>query len=306
MSFSPVDISYFLEVVRHGHLGRAAIASGVTQPAITKAIRRLEDAIGVALFERGAHGARLTGDGHLFLESARRFHAQHSDLVRTASELRAQHAGLLRIGLTNPSSDTEAVWAMSEMIRRRPGLRVNLRIGKSDALNAAVEAGELDVAVVPSYPGVTLSCAQIVINEDRVHVAARAHHPLFAIPVPTLDDLAPYSWVMPSRDSAARRVVTEIHERAGLPLPRVALEAEFTSEAVLGVVGSTDLLSLVPASSLRSWVGRIVPLPMPLLTVQRSLVLVTRPSATWSPLMTAFRDVLLSYRVASPNPRPAP
>lgn len=293
MNFSAVDISYFLEVVKHGNLGRAATACGVTQPAITKAIRRLEDAAGIPLLERGAHGARLTSGGHLFVESARRFNAQHRDMIRTASELRAHHAGLLRIGLTNPSADSKVVWAMADLIRRRPGLRIKLTIGKSDALNAAVDAGELDLAVVPAYPGVSFSCAQLAIGEDRVYVAARVGHPVFAIANLTLQDLLPYAWVMPSRDSASRRVVAAIHERAGVPLPNVALEAEFISEAVLGVIGATDLLAVVPASNLRGCVGRIMPVPIPALTIERSLVLLTRAQVVWSPLMLAFRDMLI-------------
>lgn len=283
MNFSAVDITYFLEVVKHGNLGRAAAACGVTQPAITKAMHRLEDAIGVPLFERGAHGARLTGGGHVFVETARRFHAQHGDLVRTASELRAQHAGLLRIGLTNPSADSEVVWAMAELIRKRPGLRFKLTIGKSDALNAAVEAGELDMAVVLVYPSVNFSCVQLAISEDRAHIAARAGHPVFAIPEPTLQDLMPYAWVMPSRDSASRRVVAAVHEHAGMPLPNVALEAEFISDAVLGLIAATDLLAVVPASNLRSAAGRVLPLQIPALTVHRSLALLTRPQAACLP-----------------------
>jgi DNA-binding transcriptional LysR family regulator len=75
MLFSPADIAYFLEVVNHGHIGRAAKACCVTQPAISKAVHRLEKSVGVALLERGAHGVRLTAEGQLFLESARKFDA---------------------------------------------------------------------------------------------------------------------------------------------------------------------------------------------------------------------------------------
>lgn len=299
MSFSPNDISYFLEIARQEHMGRAAQEAGVTQPAITKALRRLEDAVGMPLFERGGHGVRLTANGQLFMEIAKRFHVEHTEMVRAAAALRARHSGLLRVGLTNPASDSEAVRALAQMVRQRPGLRLTLTIGKSDTLNGAVEAGELDVAVVPSYPGTSFSCTQLTINEDTVHAAARAQHPLFSITQPTLQDLMPYSWIMPSRNSAARRLITEIYERAGLPLPQVTLEVEYTSDAVMGLVWGTDLLSLVPAATLRGWVGRVTPLPIPALTIPRSLVLLTRPKATWSPLMADFRDVLLTCRASA-------
>jgi len=293
MSFSAIDIAYFLEIARQAHMGRAAQEAGVTQPAMTKALRRLEDAVGVPLFERGGHGMRLTANGQLFLETARRFHTEHKEMLRAASELRAQHAGLLRVGLTNPHGDSHVVQALADMVRKRPGLRMALRIDRSDILNAAVEAGELDVAVVPSYPGLSLSCTQLVLNKDKVYLSCRVQHPLFSLAQPTLQDLVPYSWIAAGRSSAARRLIAEMFEAADLPGPRTTLEIEYMSEAAMGMLAGTDLLAMVPARVLRSWIGRIMPLP--LLTVPRSLVLLTRPNAALPPLVMAFRDALLFY-----------
>ena len=295
MSLSPTDIAYFLEVARQGHLGRAAQACGVTQPTITKALHRLEGVTGAPLFERGAQGARLTSEGQLFLEAARRLLAQHLDAQRTAAEIRARHAGLLRLGVTNPGAETAPVWAMSEMVRQRPGLRLRLVVGKSDALHAAVEAGDLDLAVVPSYPGLPFTAACHVIGEDQMQVGVRARHPLLALPEPGLAHLAEYGWVMPSEGSAARRLVADVFARAGLPTPSVILETDYVSEAVLGVVGATDLLVLVSAGALRATGGRIVPLYVPELRFQRGICLLSRRQATWSPLMVAFRDLLVSH-----------
>ncbi len=292
MSFSPTDIAYFLEVARMGHVGRAAFSAGVTQPAVSKAIRRLEQSVGVALFERGAHGVLLTGDGHLFLESARRFDAQHAEMQRAASDLRAQHGGLLRVGLTQPTGDSPAVRVLAEMVRRRPGLRLTLTIGKSDALSDAVQRGELDVAVAPAYPGLAFGCEQLELGEDRVRVAARVGHPLAGREGLALQDLADFSWVMPSRGSASRRLVTQMFEQTGLPAPRVTMEADYMSDAVLGLIAGTELLVVAPASVLRHWFGRVNALPLPELDLRRTVVLLSRTGATWSPLMVAFRDLL--------------
>ncbi|WP_295381642.1 LysR family transcriptional regulator [uncultured Pseudacidovorax sp.] len=63
MTVSLSDLSAFLEVVRCGSVSRAADALGITQPSVSKAIRRMEQFAGVPLLERGIHGARLTADG---------------------------------------------------------------------------------------------------------------------------------------------------------------------------------------------------------------------------------------------------
>ena len=296
MSFSPGDIAYFLEVVRRGNVGRAAVAVGVTQPAISKAIRRLEDTVGVALFERGAHGARLTSDGQLFLESARNFDAQHSAILRSAADLRAHHAGMLRIGITNPASDSPVVQVLAEMARQRPGMRLVLTIGKSDTLNDAVEKGELDMAVTPSFPGSQFSCDRIELSEDWMRVAARARHPLFSLPKLSLPDIGAYSWLLPNRQSNTRRLLTNTLEQAGCPAPSVVVEAEFRSDAAMGLVESTDLLTIVPATVLRNWSGRIEALPLAMLEIRRTLVLLTRAHATWSHLMVVFKDLLTAHR----------
>ncbi|ARP95181.1 LysR family transcriptional regulator [Bordetella genomosp. 13] len=295
MPFSLPDIDYFLAVVRHGHLGRAAQECGVTQPAITKALRRLEDTVGVLLFERGAHGARLTGEGRLFHEQARRVSMQHDELTRVSEELRAHHSGLLRLGVTNPTGDSDTVRAMAEMLRRRPGVRIRLIIGKSDALNAAILAGDLDLAVVPCPAGITYTCDQIDLDQDSMLVVARTGHPVLQHPQPGLDTLADYGWLMPSRDSGARRTICARYERAGMPEPRVMVEAEYMSEAALGLVAATDLLALCPAISLRAWAGRIEAVPVEQLAFTRRLLLLSRPGGHWSALMEAFRDLLLRY-----------
>ena len=294
MSFSPGDITYFLEVVRHGNVGRAAVAAGVTQPAISKAIRRLEATVGVPLFERGAHGARLTSDGQLFLESARSFDAQHAAILRSAADLRAHHAGMLRIGLTNPASDSPVVQVLAEMVRQRPGMRLVLTIGKSDTLNDAVDRGELDMAVMPSFPGSDFSCDRIELSEDRMRVAARAGHPLFSLSTLSLQDIGEYSWLLPSRQSNTRRLLTHILEQAGCSAPRVVIEADYRSDAAMGLLEGTDLLTIVPASVLRHWPGRIEALPLAKLEIRRTLVLLTRTQATWSHLMVEFKDMLMA------------
>lgn len=296
MELSPSDLGAFLEVVRSGGVSRAAQHLGVTQPSVSKAIRRLEDEVGVPLLERGVRGARLTAEGVLFLEAAKRFDVQRFELVRAAQELRAQHAGLLRLGITSPAGDSIAVQAAAELSRRRPGMRLQLRIGKSDALDAAIEDGELDLAVVPTYAGQQLQGSRIDLGEDHMRVVVRQGHPLLSRPRIGIEDLAPYAWIMAPPRSSARRHLFAIFERSGAPAPRVAIETEYTSEAAMGILAATDLLSVVPASVLRGWLGRVMPLDIPVLDVQRTLVLLSRPAARWSPLMNDFRELLLSHR----------
>jgi DNA-binding transcriptional LysR family regulator len=70
-SVSLAQIQYFVTVAEEGHVGRAAQALRIAQPAVTRQIRRLEDELDTALFVRTSRGMRLTSSGELFLEHAR-------------------------------------------------------------------------------------------------------------------------------------------------------------------------------------------------------------------------------------------
>lgn len=299
MGFAYTDLLCFQSVVEHGHIGRAAAALQLGQPAVSKTIKRLEDAVGTPLFLRGAHGVLLTGSGQLFLESARKLLAQHEDMLRVARDLQAQQSGLLRLGLTLATSESRAATAVAELIRTRPGLRVLLEIGKSDDLERALLQGRLDLAVVPSYPGQATACSQTVIGSDALVVAARPRHPLFqqasrAGADLRLADLQAYGWSLASRDSAARKLVEQAYADGGLGPPTVVLEIEHNTDAAIDIVSSGDLLCFVPTHVLQRRPDRLQALPLAALRTRRDWLLISRPQSPWSPLMAALRDLAVA------------
>jgi DNA-binding transcriptional LysR family regulator len=68
---SLAQIQYFVAVAEEGHVGRAANALRIAQPAVSRQIRRLEDELGASLFVRTPRGMELSGSGHVFLGHAR-------------------------------------------------------------------------------------------------------------------------------------------------------------------------------------------------------------------------------------------
>ena len=334
MAFAYADLLCFQAVVDHGHIGRAATALQVGQPAVSKTIQRLEKAVGMPLFERGAHGVVPTASGHLFLDHVRPLIAQHDAALRAARDIRAQHSGLLRLGLTQATSEGTAPRAVADLLRHRPGLRIQLEIAKSDDLERALQQGLLDLAVVPAYPGQARARSPhaapralahtgestdepteeptdepTVVGGDRLVVAASPTHPLFAVRRRrntdlALNDLLPYGWTLPSRASAARTQVDQHYAAQGLAAPTVVLEIEHNTEAALAIVAQTDLLCFVPDLFLRRMAGRLKPLPFTALDTPRDWILISRPRAAWTPLMMALRDRLRDNAalIAAGNP----
>lgn len=294
MSLTVKDIEYFLAVVRRGALSGAAQDMGVTQPAMTKAIQRVEAEFGVVLFERSGRGAALTSAGLRAAEQLKRLNAAHADTQILANEMRAQQAGLLRIGATDVMGGGLVVTAITTLLAQRPGMRIRMQYGRSDVLAAQVMAAELDAAIVPAYDGQPLPGERTKISSDPMRLVVRRGHPLMRRSRVAIADLVPYGWIIGSKSSAAFKVVESVFAARDLPAPHVVVEVPYASALSAGVLARSNLISLLPASFLRKAdAASFSELPVPEFRLARSVVLVTREGSSASPLLSALRDVLL-------------
>src|SRR6218665_1333049 len=176
MPLSIRDIEYFLAVAKTGLLSAAADELGVTQSALTKAVQRVEAEFDLPLFERSARGMALTSAGQRMLGQAHRLRADYADLVLLANEMRARQSGLLRVGVTDTTAGNRVALALGSLLAQRPGLRVHLRVDRSDALAALLHEGALDLALVPVYEGQRLDADRTRIDQAPV-AATRARGP---------------------------------------------------------------------------------------------------------------------------------
>ncbi len=293
MNLSLRDIEYFLACVECGNLDRAAAACGVSQPALSKSLQRLEADTGLALLDRGGRGLRLTSAGMAFKGHAEKLQAEYRDAVRHAMELRVGEAGLLRIGATGATVDSVVTPALQHLLPRRPALRVQLTQGLSDDLNDQVASGKLDLAVTPIYADVPATLHQELIKEDTLCVAAAQGHALAGRRKLALRDLAGQRWILPQPTSVARKALDALYAEAGLDLPAAALEVQHFSRGTLALLAGSDLLAVLPQSALAA-AADIAVLPVALgKPLRRSIALITRRATIWSPLMKEFRAVVM-------------
>lgn len=286
-------------VVDHGQVSRAALACAVSQPALSKSLRRLEEETGLQLFERSTRSMKLTSAGLVFVEHARRLKAEYSDAIRHASELKLGKAGLLRIGATGATMDTYVMPALAALLPRRPALRVALTVDLSDALYHKVDQGDLDLAVAPTFSTQPLPLKQTPIGKDLLRIAARKSHPLQYKPTLGLADLLGYPWILPRPHAIARQRFALLFAEANLSPPNAALETDFISRGCLDLVAATDVLALVPASYVGMETDNKVSLLPFRLELTREISLLARRNAIWSPLMNEFRTALDEM---NPNP----
>jgi DNA-binding transcriptional LysR family regulator len=293
VSLSVRDVEYFLAIAEAGQLAQAASSLGLTPAALSKSIRRLEDELGLRLFERSGQGMQLTAFGTTFVERARRICIEHAEALRHASDVRTGRAGLLRIGTSIAMLETVVAPALAKLQPKRPAMRAQVSVAASGVMLERLRQGQVDVAVVPTYGKAPPGLNQTVVGQDSLVPVVREGHPLLARPLLRVADLAPHSWLLPSAQSAARLRVDEMLAAAGLPHAFAAIEVDISSAWALSIVRATDLISFTPSSLLNMPAAHhLCALPLRELELSRAVSLFTRPQAYWSPIMGEFAEVL--------------
>lgn len=139
----------FAKLAETGNMREAAIALGLTQPALSQQIRSLENALGFQLFERVPKGMELTPKARELLGSARSVLNAVRDFSDGADLLAARAAGSIRFGVTPTIGPYLMPAVIKELHRRYPDLRLFIREGIPAQHHAELAAGELDMVLSP-------------------------------------------------------------------------------------------------------------------------------------------------------------
>src|SRR5689334_6040013 len=141
----------FVSVVDAGGFTRAGERVHRTQSTVSQQIRRLEESIGRTLLSRDGKRVALTEEGERLLSYARRILA----LAQEARDVVARPSteGVVRLGIPEDFAAYRLTELLSRFVRSRPGLRLDVRCDLSLRLRAALERGELDLALVKREAG---------------------------------------------------------------------------------------------------------------------------------------------------------
>ncbi|MFC5288668.1 LysR family transcriptional regulator [Actinokineospora guangxiensis] len=191
-------------IAETGSLTKAAVVLGLSQPALSVRLKRLEEEVGAPLFTRGSTGVVPTLFGEFVLLRARAILAAVGELRRGAARFAQQASKVVRIG---GSAGSVLLGLAERLDADLPSVDVRLAMEYSPLLlRDLVAAGQLDLVTTVDYPGFeipehdVLRCA--VIEEEPVFVAVPATDPLAARSAIALGDLAAHSWVLSPPDGA--------------------------------------------------------------------------------------------------------
>ena len=242
------DLAYFLSVASTGTLARAAGQLGISQPAVTKAIQRLERKVGVALVERTARGSVLTEAGKVFHARVSGVSLQLDSALQEARDIGGGHAGLLRIGATPATTRFALRSLFPTLLAERPAARVSVTTAFSDVLLDAIDRREVELAVCPLPETLDASMAKEVLYDDHYSLMVGTGHPLAERESVTLEDLVDCGWAASSRQEFARVQIEQAFAKHGYPRMRIVAEANSLAALFL-IVSTTQLVSLINARS---------------------------------------------------------
>jgi len=291
---------YLATVVEQGSLNKAAKRLEVSQPALSKAMDRLEDGLGVKLLERGPNGITATAYGELL--------CSHARLIKEELEFaqtRIQNAGkrrgrILSVG-TLPSLAASVVpLAVSRWRDRHP--RVLLRVAEKVQVELlfGLLRGDFDFVIAQTqFYNLLDGLKQRVIFRDRLQVFARPQHRLFQLAEPTWTDLTQFPWVLPMVGGRQRTVLEKLLASERIALPQQMIECgsiDFTK----ALVAASDHLAMLPEHAAMSDLGEstLKPLPITVPALSRDIAVIFREG---SALDTSSRELVRQIETVGAN-----
>jgi DNA-binding transcriptional LysR family regulator len=239
MDFRPLRA--FIEVIHQGGFSQAARTLFATQSTVSKAVKQLEEEIGLPLLDRIGHRSRLTAAGEVVYRRGMKLLADRDDLLAELDEIRGLKRGILRLGLPPVGSSTLFAPLFAIYRQRYPGIQVRLVEHGSAQLAQALRAGEIDFAglLLPAPPDIEWA----PVRREPLVAVLPASHPLGGRPSVGLADLRETPFVLFESGFALHRIILDACARAGFEPNVVAYSSQigFMVELVGAGLGVTFL-----------------------------------------------------------------
>lgn len=241
------QLEYFMAVAEELHFGRAAARLHISQPPLTVHIKRLEEELGVSLFDRTSRRVSLTAEGARFRDLIRPILLDLEEAVEDIREIKAGRRGRVRVGFVSSASYQLIPAAVRDVRIQHPGIHVDLQpMATGEQVEALLE-NRLDIGIMRDAPLQSGLRFTTLLTEQMVAVLPSAH-PLAAQPEVSPEDLIHLSLVLFPYQSMPGYVtnIMEIFHHLGHP-PRIVQRA-VNQENVMGLVAAGVGASILPAS----------------------------------------------------------
>jgi LysR family pca operon transcriptional activator len=288
----------FLEVARQKSVVKAAGLLNVSQPAVTKTIRELEQALGVAVFEREGRGIRITRSGEIFMRHAGLAITALRQGIDSVANGDAGGGPPIRVGALPTVSARIMPYAMSLFLAENTGSLIKIVTGENAVLLEQLRLGELDLVVGRlAEPERMASFFFEHLYSEQVVFVVRAGHPLATSSEDVFGRLREFPVLMPTRGSIIRPFVERFfitHAIGAIPNQIETVSDSFGRAFVRQSDAVWIISAGVVADELQA--GALIALPVDTSETKGPVGLTMRTDAAPSP---AFSILLQTIREAA-------
>lgn len=293
MNFHQLHI--FNVVAKHRSYSKAAAELYLSQPTVSVHLQKLEQELGMELFEQLGRNIYLTDAGRMLYSYTQKIFSLAEEAERALEELQGLHKGRIRLG----ASTTPGIYYLPNLIGQfkedYPGIELILEVGNTLEIEKKLLANQLDLGVVGhSAP----SEGELIFEpfwKDHLVMIMSPNHPLLQKDEITLEDISRQRFILREPGSSTRQVIDQAFAQHGIHL-RVAMEYGSTDGIKYGVAANLGI-SIVSelAVKLCEQTGLVAVREIPEIEITRDFSLVYHKDKHIAPLTQTFIKAIKEY-----------
>ncbi|MGQ9006089.1 LysR family transcriptional regulator [Bacillus subtilis] len=237
------QLEYFQTLARMQHVTKAAKSLSITQPALSRSIARLENHLGVPLFDRQGRSISLNQYGHIFLRRVQAMMKEYTEGKEEIQALLKPDQGVVSLGFLHILGTTLVPDLIGSFQQENPNIAFQLKQNHSYWLLERLKSGDLDLCLLASIKPEN-PIQWIKLWSEELFVFVPNDHPLASRESITLNEIAGERFILLKKGYALRMTVDELFEKADIQ-PNIMFEGEEAATAA-GFVAAGLGISILP------------------------------------------------------------
>jgi DNA-binding transcriptional LysR family regulator len=282
-----------LAVMEEGSLGKAAERLNISQPALTKSIQRLEEQLGVRLFERKSRGMEATSYADSLRAYAQSACVGMSEAVKQINALRSGTEGVVTVAGPPLIASELLPDVLVRLSAERPNLQLRV-VSQNQELFTSLLDGKFNLVVAMLYNEMPKSgLTKRWLFDDRLVLVMRPDHPAAKLKKVKAQDLLGYKWVFAESSTWHRRRLELYFGQSGLGMPRACIESR--EPAILkSIIMKSDHIGVVAKLGVEKEIaqGLLTAIEIDSPFMMRPIGIVQRANEMPSPAVTAFIRII--------------
>lgn len=288
------QLKYFMEVARVEHMTKASENLHVAQSAVSRQITKLEEELGVHLFDRVGRNMQLTSVGQDFLKQAAIALNELQKAEALVTEYTDPAKGTVRVGLPNSLSTKVLPSVISTFREKYPQITYQFMEGTNEELTEMLLSGVLDMTFLSPVPESSEQIEAIRFFDEKLKLIVPKTHPLAENFTVSLKELASEKFVLYPEDFDLYKIVTKGANKKGFE-PQIAFQSR-DFYTIQGLVGAGLGISILPEMILDGAIFKETKsIALRDKELRRSVGIITTKKRNLSPSENLFRSFIISF-----------